>query len=364
MRRDERGHDADVGSSVPGPRPLTTGHSPLGFGVVGINQRVRRAILSGLARSQRTRLAAVVSRDPQKAAETAQEFDCAAYTSLAEMLRDPAVQAVFIATPNPLHHPMALDALAAGKMVVCEKPLAMNVAEAEDLVSAAERAGVPTVVNFTYHSLSGHRFVERLLAEGTIGQLRHLSLSYWQARQRLPGAKSTDALFDVGSHLFDLACWWCDLGGAGALSLIASQEGGLADVPAPPLWSAMVRTEQGALVTIQADRVAAGWRNGMDCWLVGDAGTINLLFDTDSAEVRLARFGDGSPEGRLQTIQIPEDLQVSYQDFPGYHVDRLAAALQGDGSYPGFRYGLRVQRALAAAQEAGREGRWVEVRQD
>jgi predicted dehydrogenase len=332
----------------------------LGFGVVGINQRVRRSILSGLVKARRARLAAIASRDPEKAAETASEFGCAGYPSLAELLKDSAVDVVFICTPNHLHHPMAIEALVAGKWVVCEKPVATSVAEAAEMVAAANAAGVPTAVNFTYHSLPGHRFVERLLQERTIGQLRHVTLNYWQARQRLPGAKATDALFDVGSHLFDLVHWWCDLGEAGELTAIVSQEGGPDDVPAPPLWTAMARTDRGALVSIQADRIAAGWRNGMDCSLVGDKGTISLRFDTDTAEVRVARFGDGSPEGQLRTIPIPEDLQVSYQDFPAYHIDRLAAALQGDDAFPDFHYGLRVQRALEAAQAAGRERRWVE----
>ncbi|HVC35682.1 MAG TPA: Gfo/Idh/MocA family oxidoreductase [Chloroflexota bacterium] len=334
-------------------------HERLGFGVVGINQRVRRSILAGLAQSRRARLAAIASRDPAKAAQTAKEFDCAAYPSLTALLEDPSVEVVFICTPHHLHHPMALEALAAGKWVVCEKPLAVNVAQAEELVVAAERAGVPTAVNFTYHSLAGHRFVHRLLSERTIGQLRHLHLTYWQARQKLPGAMPTDALFDVGSHLLDLACWWCDAGHAGAIRSIVGQEGGRDD--APPIWTALARTDTGALLSIQADRVTAGWRNGMECRLVGDEGSIDLTYDTDAAEVRLARFGDGSPEGEARVLPIPPDLWVSYEAFPTLHLDRLAAALQGDVDFPDFQYGLRVQRALAAAQASSLEQAFTAV---
>lgn len=333
----------------------------LGFGVVGINQRIRRTILGGLTRARRARLAAVVSRDPRKAAETAEEFGCAAYTSLAAMLADPAVDVVFVCTPHHLHRPMSLEALAAGKPVICEKPLALTVADATEMAAAAERAGLPNAVNFTYHSLGGHCFVERLLAEGTIGQLRHLHLTYWQARQKLPGAKPMDALLDVGSHLLDLMCWWSDAGGAGEICSIVSQEGGR-DADAPrPIWTAMARTDRDALISIAADRVAAGWRNGMECRLVGDTGSIGLTYDTDTVEVRLARFGDGRPEGEFRPAPIPPDLQVNYQDFPAYHVDRLAAALQGDEPFPDFRYGLRVQRLIEAAQASSRDGQWHEV---
>src|SRR6185437_16632925 len=128
----------------------------LGFGVVGVNPRIRRTILGGLARSSRARLVAIVSRDAEKAARAASEFDCAGYTSLSAMLADASVDVAFVCTPHHLHRPMSIEALAAGKLVVCEKPMAVSVAEAEDMTAAARRTGLATAVNFTYHSLGGH----------------------------------------------------------------------------------------------------------------------------------------------------------------------------------------------------------------
>ncbi|MGH2460385.1 MAG: Gfo/Idh/MocA family protein [Chloroflexota bacterium] len=333
----------------------------LGIGVVGVNPRIRRTILGGLAGSKRARLAAVVSRDAEKAARTASEFDCAAYTSLAAMLADRSVHVVFVCTPHHLHRPMSLEALAAGTRVICEKPLALSVAEAEDMANAARRTGLATEVNFTYHSLGGHCFVERLLREGAIGRLNHLSLTYWQARQGLPGAKPADALLDVGSHLLDLVCWWAEAGGAGEVNSIVSQEGGRVGAEDRPILTALARTTGGALVSVQANRAAAGWRNGMECVLAGEKGSLALSFDTDAATVRGARFGDSRPEGAFQEMGLPPELQVSYADFPAYHIDRLAAGLQGDLDFPDFAYGLRVQRLLDAARTSIRERRWVDV---
>jgi len=332
----------------------------LGFGVVGVNPRIRRSILAGLRDAHRARLAAVCSRDPAKASQTAAEFGGIGYTSFSEMLRDPAVEAVFICTPHHLHLPMALEALAAGKRVVCEKPLSLTLAEAEMMADAARQSGLPNAVNFTYHSIAGHRAVARLVEDGAIGPLRQLSLSYYQARQKLPNAPPGDALLEIGSHLIDLASWWSGLGHAGEIQSVSSQE--VVDERGQvPIWSSLARTEGGTIITVQGNRKAAGWRNGMECWLVGDEGTLGFTFDTDTASIQLARFGEGSSEGIFQPVPIPADLQVSYQDFPRVHVDRLARALLGEESFPDFSHGLRVQRALEALRVAAQEGRWVDL---
>ena len=332
----------------------------LGFGVVGINQRVRRSILAGLAQSRYGRLAAICSRDSEKAARTAEEFGCAGYTSLDALLADPSVLVVFICTPHHLHYPMSLQALAAGKRVVCEKPLAINVAEAAKLATVADQSRLSTAVNFTYRSMSGHRLVERLLTEGAIGTIHYLSLTYWQARQALPGAKPGDVLFEVGSHLIDLASWWLDSAGGGAIeSVVSLSDGRQGDRSV--VWASLARTSTHAVVQLQANRVAAGWRNGMECRLVGDRGTIELTFDTDRVAVRAARLHDGSPEGTWQPIEIPADLTVSYQDFPRFHIDRIAESLLGEIAFPDFAAGLRCQMILDAMRVSGHERRWVDL---
>ena len=94
------------------------GEGVLGYGVVGVNTRVRRTILSGIAQSNRARLAAVCSRDQAKARAMTAEFGGTPYTALPDLLADPSVDVVFICTPHGLHRPMSIDALRAGKMVI------------------------------------------------------------------------------------------------------------------------------------------------------------------------------------------------------------------------------------------------------
>lgn len=332
----------------------------LGLGVVGTNPRIRRAILGGIVASSSATLVAICSRDPGRAADAAREYGGSPYNDYNAFLADPAVDAVVICSPHALHYPMSMAALRAGKSVICEKPLTRSVPEADDLCRLAAATGLPTAINFTYHSLPGHRFVARLLSEGAIGGLRHLDLSYWQARQGLPGAPVGDAILDIGAHLLDLATWWTDSAGAGSIASVAGHDDGGSE-RGVRVWSALARTTAGALLAIGADRLAAGWRNGMVGRLVGDAGCLTLTFDTDVTEVRLARFGDGAAEGVSRVLEIPGEFAVGYREFPGFHIDRLVAALRGQIDFPDFSYGLRIQRLIGASIDAVRSRSWVDV---
>jgi predicted dehydrogenase len=305
-------------------------------------------------------VAAICSRDATSATEAAREYGGSAYTDYSSLCADPDVDAVVICTPHHLHFPMSETALRAGKLVVCEKPLALSALDAEELARLAATTGLATAVNFTYHSLPGHRLVARLLNDGAIGTLHHLELSYWQARQGIPGAPPGDAMLDIGSHLLDLATWWCDAVGAGGIESIGAQDDRGAERGAR-IWTALARTTNGAMVTIAADRMAAGWRNGMVGRMVGDAGCLTLTFDTDVVDVQLARFGDGAAEGIPRVQPIPADLAVGYREFPSYHIDRIVAALNGNGDFPDFSYGLRIQRLIDASGVACRTRSWVDL---
>lgn len=349
----DRGHS-------PGHEP---GHEgPLRVGVVGLNNRIRRVILAGLAASPRATVAAVCSRSADKAGAAAAELGAEPFVDYVEMLHHGKIDAVFVETPPDLHHPMVLAALAAGKHVACEKPLAASVAQAREMEQAARAAGVRTAVNFTYRSGTVHRYLTEVLRQEDVGDLLHFSLGYWQARQLHPSTPPKPALEDLGPHAVDLLRWWSGTIGAGEVAAVCSIEsGGQLGLPAwaQPLWQAMLRLEGGATGVVQVSRVAVGYSNGITATFHGSRAAVALHFDVDEGGVQVARLGAGRVEGRWTPLQIPPELEVSFAAFPAFHLDRIVGALRGEEDFPDFADGLRAQEVLEAAKLSSVEGRWV-----
>lgn len=148
---------------------------PFFWGIVGTGA-IARQFASDLSRIADARLGAVSSRDLEKARSFQQHFGgTSAYASLEEMLCDPAVDAIYIATPNSLHAEQALAAIAAGKPVLVEKPLAVNAAQALDVKEAAERQRVFVMEAMWTRFLPAVRAAHGAISGGAIGQVRRIT---------------------------------------------------------------------------------------------------------------------------------------------------------------------------------------------
>ncbi|HEX2516331.1 MAG TPA: Gfo/Idh/MocA family oxidoreductase, partial [Chloroflexota bacterium] len=313
------------------------------------------------------------------------------------MLEEVRPQAVVVATPNDVHYPMALAALRRGMAVCCEKPLALTVAQAEELVSVAHRAGVPTAVNFTYRSTNGTRHVERVLREGRVGEVFHFSIAFWQNIRADPAVplgyrmlkeRGGGALLDIGVHLMDTLAWWF-----GPLDAVCgltrtviperdSPDGGRGAVSADDTASFVVRLAGGAAGTVQVSQVAHGRQNYRRFEIFGSEGSVVMEEDrTFGPQLSLARpaplaallpprSATASPPGpprpgqvTFQPQPMPPDVDVPFDDFPRFHLSRIVAALRGETTgWPTFEDGLRAQRAVAAVDESWRSRTWVSVR--
>ncbi len=179
--------------------------APLRIGILGC-ANIARQFARDVAPSPRVRLAAVASRDAAKAAAFAAEFGIARHhASYAALLADPAVDAVYIPLPNHLHAPWAIQAAEQGKHVLCEKPLALNRAEAVAMFSAARRHGVLLLESYPYWFQPQTGRLVELLQAGAIGRVQSVQASFGFTLRssdniRLRPEAGGGALLDAGSY--------------------------------------------------------------------------------------------------------------------------------------------------------------------
>jgi 1,5-anhydro-D-fructose reductase (1,5-anhydro-D-mannitol-forming) len=177
--------------------------------VIGVGDITTRRVIPAIRAEPRSNLYGVVSRDPAKG----KKFADRVWTDLAEALRDPAVGAVYVATPVFLHAPQSIAALRAGKHVLCEKPVAMNYSEAAQMVSAAQEAGKTLGIAYYRRMYPKLQRARELLAQGAIGRpvLAEINCHDWfQAedgrRSWLLNPKESGGgpLYDIASHRIDV----------------------------------------------------------------------------------------------------------------------------------------------------------------
>ena len=190
----------------PNPAPL------LNWIVIGIGDIALRRVIPAIQAEPRSRLYGLVTRDPAKAAQ----FQARSWSTLEEALADPEVQAnvhaIYVGTPVFLHAPQTIESLRAGKHVLCEKPMAMNEAEARSMLQAAEQSGKMFGVAYYRRCYPKVQRAKQLLAEGAIGKpvLAELTCHGWfdgtGSRSWLvdPAKAGGGPLFDIASHRIDV----------------------------------------------------------------------------------------------------------------------------------------------------------------
>ena len=183
---------------------------PLRIGVLGCARIARKRMIPAIVAADAAQLVAIASQRPGVAAECAAEASVpAAYDSYASLLADPAVEAVYIPASGDAHHSLTLAAAQAGKHVLCEKPLATTVAQADEMAAACRRAGVILQEAFMWrHHPRTQRTLE-LIDVGAIGELRIINVSFsfpldpsdWRMRPERGGG----AMWDLGCYGVDAA---------------------------------------------------------------------------------------------------------------------------------------------------------------
>ena len=345
---------------------------------------------------RRPALAAICGRDAGAVRAAAKKHGwAAAETDWRALIERDDVDLVDICTPGDSHAEIALAALAAGKHVLCEKPLANTVEEAEAMTAAAEEAerrGQLAMVGFNYRRLPATALARSMVAEGRLGRLRHVRVTYLQDWLVDPGfpltwrlrkeAAGSGALGDLGAHIVDLAQYLVGepLAGVSALTETFVRERPLPGGPTSGLSAAAAsgtgqvtvddaavftgRFASGALASFEATRYATGRKNALRIELNGEQGS--LAFDLE--RLNELEFHDGTEPGthagfRRILVTEPDHPYLDAWWPPGHGLgyehsfihqarDLVHAIAAGSRPSPSFADGLQVQRVLAAVEES------------
>ena len=317
-------------------------------------------------------------------------------TDWREVIARDDVDVVDICTPGSSHAPIALAALAAGKHVLCEKPLANTLDEAIDMTAAAEPAaerGVLSMVGFNYRRTPALAFARQLVEQGFVGTLRHIRAQYlqdwivdpqfplvWRLRREEAGS---GALGDIAAHIVDLAYFLTGqqlTGLSGTLQTFIERrplEAGspeLGDVTVDDASAFFGRTEAGTLAVFEATRLATGRRNAMRIELNGSGGSLAFDFmrmnelevfdntepDTEAGFRRIYVTEPGHP---YAGAWWPPGHGLGYEHtFVNEIADFVRDVAAGRPPSPSFADGLYVQRVLDAVdRSAGHRSEWTSL---
>ncbi len=345
-------------------------------------------------------LTVLCGRDRQRAAAASQRLGWGAVeTDWRALVDRDDVQLVDVCTPGDSHAEIALAALAAGKHVLCEKPLSNSVAEAEEMTAAAEKAasdGVVAMVGFNYRRVPAIAMARELVRSGRIGTVRHVRALYlqdWIVDPEFPlvwrlqrDKAGSGALGDIGAHIVDLAQHVTGelIAGVSAQTetfvrerpLTAESAGLSADSNGSGTGAVTVddcavftaRLTGGGMATFEATRFATGRKNAMRLEVNGSLGSIAFDFESmnelhfhDNTEpattAGFRRILVTEPDHPYLSAWWPAGHGLGYEHAFTHQAYDLLAAIAGDGVvHPTFRDGLRVQRVLDAVERSAADG--------
>ena len=327
-----------------------------------------------------------------------------ASTDWRELVESPLIDIVDICTPNDSHAEIAIAAAKAGKHVLCEKPLALNVKQAEAMLATAQKAKIVHMVCHNYRRIPAIALARKMIGEGVIGEIYHFRARYaqdrlvdpdypltWKLQREISGS---GAHGDINVHIIDLARYLvgefkevCGLmntfikerpltsvvGKSQSQAAKALEKKGKVTVDDAALF--IGRFANGALANLEATRFALGRKNHLDLEINGSKGS--LCFDLEDMN-RLKYFDNANPPDRQGFRDIlvtqPNGTHpyvgqwwraghlLGYENtFVHTVVDFVNACVEGKPVHPTFEDGLKNQQVLEAVELSARKGQWVKV---
>lgn len=321
-----------------------------------------------------------VTRDSAEAFRKRFGFERAT-TDWRSICSDPKIDVVSITTPNALHKEMALAAIASGKHVWCEKPLAPLASEALEMAQAAEAADVKTQVGFTYLCNPIFRLARDMISTGALGEIRSFRGLHAEDFMADPAApysfrhapEGGGALVDLGSHALATAEFLCGpiaqlMGDSVNVIGERPSETGPRKVAVDDVSRAFLRFASGATGSIEACWIAHGRKMQHDFEIIGEKGSLafhgqhlNELLHAPAGEpYRTIEAGPAAPP--YGNFCVAPGHQLGFNDLKTIEAWDFARALMGEADEVlGFRAGLRIQSLVELVHRSSAEGRWMEA---
>jgi predicted dehydrogenase len=362
----------------------------LGVGVIGAHAWANKAHLPGYAAYERARIVAICDVVEERARELAERFGAErVYTDPQALIDDPDVEMVDVCTPTDTHLPLSLAAIAAGKHVLSEKPLAHDAADAFMAARKADEAGVRTKLGFTFRYSPAIRQIRAWIADGTLGEIYHVhgleQNSQWLDPQvplrQVPEGADWNKLIPAsivgyGSHLLDLVRW-C----VGEFSSVAGTMRnfipervvrgleGLQRIQIEDGAVAVAEFESGAHGILQTSYIAVGNYPGVELRVYGSKGAAVARLVTEFGVAETLHFA--TPDDvEFRKVELPAsayppgtDLhtpwpELYYRNLVRHFVDEILDDAPQECT---FYDGAKSQEVVNAIVRAHQERRWVDL---
>ncbi len=346
------------------------------------------------------RMVAIAGRNEDAVKAAAEQLGWEGYeTDYHALIARDDIGLIDVSTPGDSHYDVVMAAVAAGKHVLCEKPLANSLDQAREMMDAANAAGVVNMINFNYRRVPAVVLAKRLIEEGRIGDVRHFRAVYlqdwildpefplvWRLKKELAGS---GALGDIAAHIVDLSRYLVgeiatvtgslstfikqrpvEVTSGGGAGLLATSGTEMGDVTVDDAAHFLAKFESGATGTYEVTRLAPGRRNHNRFEINGSKGTI--AFDLERLNELEVYFVDDAEDVQGFRKILVTDAVHPYVGhwWPGGHIvgwehtfahvikDLMDGIKTGQSPQPSFEDGFKCQAVLDAVERSSASGTW------
>jgi predicted dehydrogenase len=380
--------------------------SEIGVGLVGYKFMGRahsngyRQVSHFFEVDPKPRMVAIAGRNEAAVKAAAEQLGWEGYeTDYHALIARDDIGLIDVSTPGDSHYDVVMAAIAAGKHVFCEKPLANSLDQAREMMNAANAAGVINMINFNYRRVPAVGLAKRLIEQGRIGEVRHFRAVYlqdwildpafplvWRLKKELAGS---GALGDIAAHIVDLSRYLVgeiatvtgslntfikerpvEVTSGGGAGLEATSGTEMGQVTVDDAAHFLAKFESGATGTFEVTRLAPGRRNHNGFEINGSKGTIS--FDLERLNELEVYFVDDQDDVQGFRKILVTDAAHPYVShwWPGGHIigwehtfahvvkDLMDGIKNGTSPNPTFEDGFKCQAVLDAVERSSESGRW------